>query len=248
VSVEGPLADDLLAEQIVLDAYLASLDDRGWARPTPAEGWTVADTVRHLAIAERAATRSVRDGIDFVGDDVVGDTGDRGDSSLPEQPADLLDTWRRARTATLDALRAEPDSARVPWGGRAMSVRSLATARLMETWAHGLDCLAAGGRPAVDTDRLVHVAWLGRQTLAYAFAFAGEIPPAPTEQLRLDLVAPSGARWTFGPDGSPHVITGAAGTWCRVATRRLRPPATCDLIAQGPLAEAAVRVAKAFLA
>jgi uncharacterized protein (TIGR03084 family) len=241
--VEGPLADDLLAEQLVLDAQLASLDDGGWARPTPAEGWTVADTVRHLVIAERAATRSVRDAIDFVGD-----ANDRGDSSLPEQPADLLDAWRRARTATLDALRAKPDSARVPWGGRAMSVRSLATARLMETWAHGLDCLAAGGRPAVDTDRLVHVAWLGRQTLPYAFAFAGEAPPAPPEQLRLDLVAPSGARWTFGPDGSPHVVTGAAGTWCRLATRRLRPPATCDLIAQGPLAEAAVRVAKAFLA
>jgi hypothetical protein len=76
--VEGPLADDLLAEQLVLDAQLASLDDRGWARPTPAEGWTVADTVRHLIIAERAATRSVRDGIDFVvGGDVVGDAGSR---------------------------------------------------------------------------------------------------------------------------------------------------------------------------
>jgi uncharacterized protein (TIGR03084 family) len=117
----------------------------------------------------------------------------------------------------------------------------------METWAHGLDCFAAAGVPAVDTDRLVHVAWLGRQTLPYAFGVAGEQPPAPPAELRVELDAPSGARWAFGPEDSPHRIEGPASTWCRVVTRRLRPPAVNDLRATGPLATASLRVAQAYL-
>ena len=49
----------------------------------------------------------------------------------------------------------------VPWGGSRMSAQSLATARLMETWAHGLDCFAALNATPRDTERLRHVAWLG---------------------------------------------------------------------------------------
>jgi uncharacterized protein (TIGR03084 family) len=237
--VEGPLANDLLTEQLVLDAHLASLDEAGWARPTPAEGWTVADTVRHLLLADLAAARSADEGVDFTAG---------GIDDLPTAPEALFAAWRDGRAAVHAALAARPDGDRVPWGGRAMSVRSLATARLMETWAHGLDCLAAAGVPAIDTDRLVHIAWLGRQTLPYAFGFAGVEPPAPPLDLRVELVAPSGAHWRFGPDDSPHVVTGPAGTWCRVVTHRLRPPAVNDLVATDGLAAAAVQVAKAYLA
>jgi uncharacterized protein (TIGR03084 family) len=241
--VVASVVDDLRAEQGVLDALLVSLDAAGWQLPTPADGWTVADTVRHLVVAERAATRSVRDGTDFVGTDRAPDL-----EPLPYRRDELLAAWRSARTATADAMAERDEGDRVPWGGRPMSVRSLATARLMETWAHGLDCFDAASEPATDTDRLVHVAWLGRQTLPYAFAFAREDPPAPPLDLRVELRAPSGDTWRFGPEGSAHVIRGPAGTWCRVVTHRLRPPAVNDLVASGPLAAAALRVAKAFLA
>jgi uncharacterized protein (TIGR03084 family) len=239
--VGGSVIDDLRAEQDALDALLASLDAGAWSRPTPAEGWSVADTVRHLLVAERAATRSARDDTDFVGG--VAGTSD----PTPEDPGELLVAWREARRSTTDALAARGLDARVPWGGRRMSVRSLATARLMETWAHGLDCFAAAEATPTDTDRLVHVAWLGRQTLPYAFGVAGVEPPAPPDELRVDLLAPSGARWRFGPDRSDHVVTGSAGAWCRLVTHRLRDPAADDLRATGPLAEAALRVAKAYL-
>ena len=62
------MLDDLRDEQSVLDDLLAALDAGAWQRPTPADGWTITDTVRHLLVAERAATRSVRDGSDFLGD------------------------------------------------------------------------------------------------------------------------------------------------------------------------------------
>ena len=81
-----------------------------------------------------------------------------------------------------------------------MAARSLATARLMETWAHGLDCFAAFGVSAVDTARLRHVAWLGWKTLPHAFALAGVAPVAPPERLRVELLAPDGSsEWTYGP-------------------------------------------------
>jgi uncharacterized protein (TIGR03084 family) len=232
--------DDLRDEQDVLDRFLGALAPAEWTRPTPAEGWTIADTVHHLLVAERAATRSARDLVDFT------EGGSEADP-LPDDPAALLAAWRHARSTTVDALTARGLDARVPWGGRRMSVRSLATARLMETWAHGLDCFAAVGAPIVDTDRLEHVAWLGRQTLPYAFTVAGVAPPAAPEELLVDLVAPSGARWRFGPADSPHVVAGSASAWCRLVTRRRRDPGPDDLVATGPLADAALRVAKAYL-
>jgi uncharacterized protein (TIGR03084 family) len=160
---------------------------------------------------------------------------------------ELLCAWRMARASTVRALAALDARARVPWGGREMSARSLATARLMKTWAHGLDCFAAVGRPTHDTDRLVHIAWLGWATLPFAFARAGEQPPRPPTSLRVELVAPSGAAWCLGPDSADDVVTGPAGTWCRVVTRRLRPPAANDLVLNGPLAVASVRLAQAYL-
>ena len=87
---------------------------------------------------------------------------------------------------------------RVPWG-IGMRAPSLITARLMETWAHGLDVFAALGTEPHDTDRLAHVAWLATRALPYAYTFAGREPPA--EPLRVELTLPSGAPWNTGPDG-----------------------------------------------
>jgi uncharacterized protein (TIGR03084 family) len=230
---------DLRAEQRLL---LASLDGigEGWDRPTPAEGWTVRDTVAHLLVAERAATLSVSRGIDPL------ESGLR--ASYTEQPGDaLLAAWQAAATETTDAFARRQDSDRVPWGGRTMSVRSLATARLMECWAHGLDCLAALDRPVTATPRLRHIAWLGYRTLPYAFGVAEVIPPADPAALRIELDGPSGEQWTFGPAESAERITGPALDWCRVATHRLRQGDSMCLSAHGELAVLSLKHARAFL-
>jgi uncharacterized protein (TIGR03084 family) len=128
-----------------------------------------------------------------------------------------------------------------------MGVRSLATARLMETWAHGLDCFAALDEPAVDTDRLRHVAWLGWRTLPYAFAIARREPPAPITALRIELTAPSGEMWSFGAADDDHIVRGPGAAWCRLVTHRWREAAPPPLHAHGPLAVAALDVAQAYL-
>jgi uncharacterized protein (TIGR03084 family) len=128
-----------------------------------------------------------------------------------------------------------------------MSAASFTTARLMECWAHGLDCFAGLGVKPVDTDRLRHVCFLGYRTLGYAFQFAGQEPPAPLEALRLRLAAPDGDTiWAYGDDHAPQLIEGASGDWARLAVRRL-PRQDTQLVAHGPLADAALDVAKAFL-
>ena len=43
------------------------------------------------------------------------------------------------------------------------------------------------------------------------------------------------------------VVQGSAGDWCRVATHRFRGSTPPDLVADGALAVAALRVARAFL-
>jgi uncharacterized protein (TIGR03083 family) len=51
--------DDLLAEQDRLEGLLAGLDERQWASPSGAAGWSLADVVLHLAQSEEAVTASV---------------------------------------------------------------------------------------------------------------------------------------------------------------------------------------------
>jgi uncharacterized protein (TIGR03084 family) len=128
-----------------------------------------------------------------------------------------------------------------------MSARSLATARLMETWAHGLDCFAALEIAPKDSDRLAHIAWLGWKTLPYAFMVAGVNPPAPPETLRLELDSPTGRPWRIGPEGDMPTIRGQAGDWCRLVTHRVRSTPLSPLVASGELAEASLLVGQAYL-
>jgi uncharacterized protein (TIGR03084 family) len=233
------LLADLGAEQAVL---LGALDGigKGWDRPTPAAGWTVRDTVAHLCVAEQAATLSVSRGIDPLESGIGASYAQLSDDAL-------LEAWRSATVEAADAFARRRNSDRVPWGGRTMSVRSLATARLMECWAHGLDCFAALNQPTTATARLRHIVWLGYRTLPYAFNVAGVIPPADPASLRIELDGPSGQHWTFGPPESAERLTGPALDWCRVATHRLRLGDPMCLSAQGELAELALRHARAFL-
>jgi uncharacterized protein (TIGR03084 family) len=171
----------------------------------------------------------------------------QAEAAKARSEADILAWWRDVRGQVLAGLRALDPRDKVYWGIGEMSVRSLATARLMECWAHGLDCFEALGVPAVDTDRIRHVCHLGFRTLPYAFDFAGREMPAPREELRLELTAPDGSTWRFGPDEAPQVITGEASEWARLSVRRLARADAKTLQADGPLAEGALDVAKAYL-
>ena len=131
----------------------------------------------------------------------------------------------------------------MPWYGPPMSATSMATARLMETWAHGIDVHdALGARPA-PTDRVRHVAHLGVVTRDHAFTTRGETPPA--EPFRVCLDAPSGAVWTWGPADAAQGVSGPAHDFCLLVTQRAHRDDTA-LVAGGPDAERWLQIAQAF--
>ena len=233
------LLADLEAESAQLDAVVAELEDIAWLTPTPAAGWTVAMQIAHLAWTDEQALFAVTDPAGFTaavagsgpGHGVVDDAAAAGAAG---EPAPLLARWREGRAALARELVALPDGAKVPWFGPPMGAASLATARLMETWAHGLDVTDALRLPPSVSPRLRAVAHLGVRTRDFAFAQHGL--PAPPEQFRVELTAPDGDVWTFGPEDAAQRVTGPALDFCLRVTRR-RHRADLALTTVGPDAD-----------
>jgi uncharacterized protein (TIGR03084 family) len=240
---------DLVAEQQALDQLLQRAPDRDWKRQTPAAGWTVQDTISHLAASEERALRTInRDrklpaeikaagGVDAFNRAGV-------EAGRSKRPQEVIEWWRHSRAAVVEALSRTPRQARLSWSAGAMGARTFATTRLMETWAHGLDIVTALEREVTDTARLRHIAWLGWKTLPYAFSQEGEKYKEP---IRVELVGPGYARWVFGPEGSDQVIRGQAGDWCRLVVQRLPKGQEKNLLATGDVAATALRVARAYV-
>jgi uncharacterized protein (TIGR03084 family) len=245
------LLADLRAESADLDRLVAGLDDAGWATPSPAAGWTIAHQVAHLAWTDASALQAVTDPDGFVAAVTAVVTEGRIDGYVDaaaedgarKAPATLLAQWRAARHDLADALGAAPAGTKIPWYGPPMSAASLATARLMETWAHGEDVAAALGVTREPTDRLRHVAYLGVRTRT--FAFLSRDLPAPDGEVRVELIAPDGALWTFGAADAPERVTGPALDFCHLVTRR-RHRDDLALVAEGPGADRWLDLAQAF--
>ncbi|GAA2715400.1 maleylpyruvate isomerase family mycothiol-dependent enzyme [Actinoplanes palleronii] len=239
------ILDDLVAEQDQLDTVLAGLTPDDWARPSAAEGWTVADVVLHLAQTEEAVAASAGgdpSGIDWhrFGETVDG-AMDAMVRAERDAPAEIFARWRAARRDAVRALRAADPGQPLRWVAASLRPRTLATTRLAEHWAHALDITGPLGIVYPDTARLRHVAWLGHSTLPYAFHLAGR----PSVPIRCSLTAPDGSRWEFGDPAAESVIVGAAGAFCRVGAQRLSP-AESGLQTRGPHAAEALRLLRNY--
>lgn len=241
---------DLEAEGDRLERLVADLDgsaDGGWRTPTPAPGWDVATQVAHLAWTDEVAVKAATDkeAWDAVVLEAIADPEGYVDVqalAIAREPG-LLERWRRARADLRATLVAMPQGEKMPWFGPPMSATSMATARLMETWAHSLDVHEALGAPVEDTDRIRHVAHLGVRTRNFAHHLRGL--DAPAEEFRIDLVAPSGDVWSWGPDDAAQTLTGSAGDFCRLVTQRLHRADT-DLVATGDDVDRWLDIAQAF--
>jgi uncharacterized protein (TIGR03084 family) len=238
---------DLAAEGDRLEAVVRDLDDAGWRTPTPAPGWDVATQVAHLAWTDDVALKAAtdKDAWDVVVLAAINDPEGFVDTEALALAREdrLLERWRTGRTALHDALTAYPSGQKMPWFGPPMSATSMATARLMETWAHGLDVHEGLGVPVEDTDRIRHVAHLGVRTRNFAFAVHGL--DAPTEEFRIDLVSPSEDVWSWGPEDAAQTLTGSAGDFCRLVTQRVHRADT-DLVATGADVDRWLDIAQAF--
>jgi uncharacterized protein (TIGR03084 family) len=244
-----PVIDDLCAESEELDLLVAGLSQEQWSLSTPAPGWTVAHQIAHLAWTDHSSLLAVTDQAAFSREvekalaapgDFVDDGAEEG---ARKPPSRLLAYWRAGREDLAEALRTAPEGARFPWYGPPMSTASMATARLMETWAHGLDVADALGVTRTPTDRLRHIVRLGVRTRDFAFGVHGLTPPF--EEFRIELTAPSGKVWTFGPENATDRVTGPALDFCLLVTQRAHR-ADLALSAEGEDADQWLDIAQAF--
>lgn len=244
------LRDELEAEQRGLVDVLANVRGDDWFAPTAAHGWDVRDTVAHLADTDDLAHDTCTDGPRTL-NDTAATLASAEDLTLWGVLAgrrlpggDVLTWWVSAQERTRVVLASLDPATRVPWG-LGMRVPSFLCARLMETWAHGLDVRTALGLAAPDTARLRHVAWLAIRALPYAYGVAAREPPAGT--LRVELTGPDGTTWTYGPADASSRLTGDAGEFCRVFVQRLDRRDASTLRTEGDAADAALDVARAYL-
>ncbi|MFD4182742.1 TIGR03084 family metal-binding protein [Rhodococcus sp. NPDC058514] len=250
---------DLQAEGEHLDALVASLTDEQWAGPTPAEGWSIAHQIGHLAWTDRASLLAVTDPDAFAESVAeawktpLGFVDEAAEVEAARPPAELLADWRAGRIKLAEALAAVPNGIKLPWYGPPMSAMSMATARLMETWAHGQDVAEALGAPAPPTNRLRSIAHLGVRTRDFAYAVNNLTPPA--EEFRFELTAPPADGvgtadavdevWTWGPEDAAQRITGPAADFCLLVTQRANP-GDLNLTAVGPDATRWLGIAQVF--
>ena len=241
--------DDLRAEGDDLDELVANLPAHDWKRSTPAAGWTVAHQIGHLLWTDRAALTAIREPDAFVAmvETAFGDPSGFVDTGAEEQAvrpvADLLTEWRDTRRELADALAELPRGSKILWFGPPMSPTSMATARLMETWAHGGDVADALGVTRTPTARLKNIAHLGIRTRDFAYVIRDRTPPA--EPFRVVLTAPDGTAWEWGPSDATQSVTGPALDFCLLVTQRIHRDDTA-LVADGPDADEWLDLAQAF--
>lgn len=245
---------DLTAEGEFIESLVAGLDEDGWRTMTPAEGWDVATTIAHLMWTDETSIVAIEGTLgdktawDALVMEAIADPAGYVDNAAfalagSLSGAELLTRWQASRPTLNTALRGVPHGQKLMWYGPPMAAASMATARLMESWAHGLDIAEALGMPNEPTDRIRHVASLGFRTRNFSFVNNGL--EAPAEQFRLELKAPSGDVWTFGPEDAAQTVTGSAADFCRLVTQRVHRDDT-DLIATGADADKWLDIAQCF--
>jgi uncharacterized protein (TIGR03084 family) len=244
-----PILADLALEGEALDLMVADLSPEGWRTATPAEGWTVAHQVAHLTWTDEVAAIAATDkqAWDELVLQALGDPDGFVDAEAERlarlRSEELLPRWREARQRLAQVLSDYPSGEKMPWFGPPMAAPSMATARYMETWAHGLDVAEALGVLVTPYDRVRHVVHLGVRTRGFAFVNRGL--PAPEAEVHVRLTAPSGEVWEYGDPSAEQRVTGSAWDFALLVTQR-RHRADLDLEATGEDADAWLDIAQAF--
>lgn len=234
---------DLVAEQAALDAVVAPLTDEQWELATPSPRWAVRDQIGHLAFFDETAALAITDPEGFIAhrEAFVGAafaSAEAADDatigpSREMNPTTLLAHWRTHRSALADAAAACAEDARIEWYGPSMGAKSFLTARLMEAWAHGQDICDTIGAVREPTDRLRHIAQLG--VITRGWTYINRRLEVPAGEVRVELTAPSGAIWSWGPEDADASVSGDALDFCLVTAQR-RNIADVDLTVEGDIA------------
>jgi uncharacterized protein (TIGR03084 family) len=217
------ICSDLRDECEWLDNLVAPLSEVQWNLITPFVGWSIKTEIAHLAYFDSTARLAATDPQTFKKHLVsVFQSPEKYMESQrkirTEVPGKVLKFWRQERKALVDILETLNRKDRLPWYGPPMSALSFATARLMETWAHGQDVADTLGVAHTPTDRLRHISHLGVSTFGWSYANRGI--KVPDVAFRVELTGPSGKIWTWGPPDAAESICGTAEDFCLVVVQR----------------------------
>jgi uncharacterized protein (TIGR03084 family) len=253
VPIVLPQIEDLQAEADELHRLLATLKPADWQRATQFKQWTIDDIVQHLHIGDAMGLASATGPAAF--DALLADIRAKrasGMSRVAETQARLgdltgarlLERWRAHLDTLCDALAAKAPSDRLKWAGSDMGVRMFATARQMETWAHGQAIYDLLGleRPA-PSPRIRNIAEIGVRT--FGFTYRNRDLPVPTEMPHVRLDTPFGETWDWNAPSGANVVSGDILAFCQVVTQT-RNIADTVLSVQGTTARHWMSIAQCF--
>jgi len=249
--------DEILAaldeQQAELDGLLSPIDAAAWAQPSRCDGWTVSDVVLHLAQTNEMAIGSLTGTFNEVltalttglppSDNVDDGAGLMVEHERGAAPDEVYSRWRGGVDQMMTTYRAADPHARVQWVAGTLSVHTLSTTRLAETWIHTNDVAFGVGVTLPPPERLRHIARLAWRTLPYAFMRAGRELKGT---VAFELTGPAGDEWRFAADqNADTVLRGTAAELCAVAGQRAKAPDT-SLTAEGPDALDVLELVRTF--
>jgi uncharacterized protein (TIGR03084 family) len=246
------LCQELEKEYHTLDKALGALDPDEWNQVTPFGNWSIREEIGHIAYYDNKAILAVTDPKGFQShlEEILTtckDPEEMFERSLGPgrnlDPQELMALWKRERTVMVHALKALGPDTKHPWYGPPMTAPSFATARLMETWAHGQDILDTLGIEHTPTQGLEHIALLGVKT--FGWAYVNRNMAKPTDRVRVEVTGPAGETWAFGDKAWPNRVTGTALDFCLVVTQRRHVDDT-GLRVEGDTAKEWMTIAQAF--
>ncbi len=219
-------AIDFKEESDALYKLIEPIAEDDYEKTTQFKGWTINNVLGHLHMWNWAADVTLQDPPVF--DSFLGELMEAvgSGSTLPVfeekwrkgiNGKELLAAWHDQYIKMAEHYADADPKVRVKWFGPDMSVRSKATARLMETWAHGLEVFDLFGVVREDKDRIKNIAQLGVQTFGWTFINRQMDVPEPKSYVR--LTAPSGAIWEWNEPSEGNKVEGAAAEFCQVVTQ-----------------------------
>lgn len=244
--------DFLRREAESLLALVEPMSEADLAQPTPFKQWTVWDVIAHLHLADSWALASMDGAKTFSATvsaaiSVMSRRGSLRDyarehyAALPGRA--ILEAWRSGLQQLCTRLGEVDPKSRYAWFGPDMSARMFATARYMETWAHGQDVYDLLARPREYRDDIRAIVIIGLRTFGFCFRNRGL--PVPPAEPYLRLTAPSGAVWEWNDPASAERIEGSAAEFCHVVTQG-RNIADTRLQVSGEIARQWMAIAQCF--
>lgn len=242
---------DFREESLALYELMHSLESPEFETQTQFKRWTFNEILGHLHMWNWAADLSLKDEAAFQ--QFIGQVFEFvAQGNLRQFEArwldglagtELLQCWHDFAKDMSQRFDAADPISRVKWAGPDMSVRSSITARLMETWAHGLAIYDALGVERRDRDRIRNIAILGVNT--FDWAFRNRKLEVPENKPYVRLTAPSGAIWEWNDFSESNRVSGSASGFCQVVTQT-RNLADTDLQVEGTVAKQWMSIAQCF--